>query len=248
MKLGKLAPKYNSKTLLLSDYLTDALPVPPEKVYREYKIPADAWGMYANDRIGICACAEVAHHLMLVTAHTGKIFIPDEVDVIAMYSAISGYDPTTGLNDNGCAITDVLNYWHTTGLAGHKILGWAQIDHTNMIRRNQGIWLFGSNDVGVQLPAIAQQQFTDQQNWEIVPDDGGIEGGHCIMESGYGSEGSNYCTWGYGEQKASNDWNNQYVDESYVVLTSEWIEIASGLAPNGFNVDALIADLKVVAA
>lgn len=244
MKLGKLAPKYNPKTLFLDKYLAFDLPEPPAKVYREYKIPNDAWGMYGNSEIGDCTCACVGHMVMLFTAHTGKLVVPDEADVIKMYSAITGYDPVSGLNDHGAAITDVLNYWQTTGLAGHKILGWAQIDHKNATRRAQGVWLFGGLNVGVQLPAQAQRQFNHNENWEITSNDGGIVGGHCIFEPGYGREGEDYVSWGRGYQKASRAWTDKYVDEAYIVLTEDFIDIATGLAPNGFNVDQLRADLN----
>lgn len=247
LMLGKLAPKPHLKTLVLAKYLTPLLPPPPEKVYREYKIPLDAWGMFGNDKIGNCTFACIAHLLMLVTAHTGRLVIPEEADVIKGYSAVTGYDPKTGLNDNGAAITDVLNYWQTEGLAGHKILGWAKIDHTSPLAHHQGIYIFGGNDIGVELPNVAQEQFNDGKNWEVVPNDGGIDGGHCILESGYGADGSNYCSWGKGDQKASNAWSDKYCDEGYVVITKDWINEASGLAPNLLNLDALIADLKAMA-
>jgi hypothetical protein len=248
-KLGKNDPKFHEKTLSMSRILLpDALPPSPEKTYWEYKIPPNTIGMFANDNIGDCVVAAIAHFIMLVTAHTGKIVIPEVAEVVAMYSALSGYDPRTGANDNGVAITDALNYMQTVGLAGLKILGWAQLDHTNILRRHQGIHIFGANLVGVQLPAIAQEQFGKRLNWEDVLADGGIEGGHCTLESGYGSEGSNHETWGKGDQKASTAWNAKYMDEAYVVITQDWINEATGLAPNMLDMDRLRADLELVRA
>lgn len=247
-KLGKLSPKYNPKTLRFSAYLkAPVLPAPPEKNYWEYKIPPDTIGMFLNDQIGDCTCAEVAHHLMLMTAHTGSVVVPTDAEVLAMYSAISGYDPATGANDNGCAITDVLNYWQTTGLAGHKIDGWASIDPTNAAYRKLGVYLFGGASVGVQLPAAAQTQFSAGETWEPTDDDS-IEGGHCILQSGYGSEGDNYETWGKGDQKATNEWSAQFVDEAYVVLTKDWIDVVSDMAPNAMNYAQLQADLAAIKA
>jgi hypothetical protein len=248
-KLGKLAPRKNPKTLKLSKYLlATAPPAPPEKTYWEYLIPPATIGMYGNDTIGDCTCAAVAHMVMLFTAHTGKMFAPEVADVIAMYSAISGYDPATGANDNGCAITDVLNYWQTTGLSGHKILGWASIAPTNRVQRQQGVYIFGACNIGVQLPALAQTQFSDDETWDVAENDGGIEGGHCIVQTGYGAEGINVQTWGKGDQKATNAWDTMYTDESYVVITQDWVNEATGLAPNALNMDALVADLKAMGA
>ena len=248
-KLGKHPPKANLKTLLFSKYLkADAPPPPPKKVFREYKIPLDAWQMFGNDTLGDCTCAAVAHMLMLVTAHTGKLVIPDLNDVLVMYSIVSGYVPGDASTDNGAAITDVLEYWQMTGLSGHKIRGWAAINYADLLARHQGIYIFGANDIGVQLPMLADTQFIKKKTWDIAPDDGGIAGGHCIVEAGYGSQGSDFVTWGQGGQKATNAWSAKYVDEAYVVVTQDWISQADGLAPNALDLDTLQADLQALRA
>jgi hypothetical protein len=180
-KLGKLAPKKNKKTLMFAKFLPKiALPAPPEKAFWEYRIPPATIGMFLNDEIGDCTIAEVAHHIMLMTAHTGTMVVPTDDEVQAMYSAISGYVPGNESTDTGCAITDVLNYWQTKGLAGHKIDGWASLDPANIAQRNLATYLFGGCSVGIQCPASAQTQFSAGQTWSVVPGDT-IQGGHCIM-------------------------------------------------------------------
>ncbi len=253
-KLGKHPPKFHPKTLLFSQFRqVEAPPPPPNKLFREYKILNGAWQMFANDTVGDCTCAAVAHMLMLVTAHTGTMVVPDEKDVLAMYSAITGYDPAqtdsdqNNPTDTGAAITDVLSYWQTTGLAGHKILGWAKIDHTDRLQRHLGAYIFAANDIGVQLPANALDQFEAKETWKTTKKDGGIEGGHCIIETGYGSKGSSFATWG-ADQKATNAWSDKYVDEGYVVITPDWLSNADGLAPNQMNLDALTKALEAVRA
>jgi hypothetical protein len=37
-----------------------------------------------------------------------------------------------------------------------------------------------------------------------------------------------------------------YMDEAYVIVTPDWVNEASGLAPNALNMDALVADLKAL--
>jgi len=244
MMLGKLAPKVNKKTLMFSKYLRGTPPpIPPVKLWREYKVDQSNWGMYGNDTIGDCTCAEVAHMLMLVTAHTGSIVVPPTADVIAMYSAITGYDPATGANDNGAAISDVLNYWQTTGLSGHKILGWVQMDQTNLTAVKQAIYLFGGVDLGVNLPNSAMDQTNANETWDVVADDGGIDGGHSIPLFGYGSVGTNCVTWGQ-RQEMTWEWFSKYCDECYAVITQDWINKASGLAVNMLNIEELNADLQ----
>jgi hypothetical protein len=243
-KLGKLAPKVNSKTLLLKKY-TAALPSAPAKVYREYKVPPNGWGMYGNDTIGDCTCACAAHMEMLWTIHTGSLYTPNQQDIISAYSAVSGYDPKTGANDNGAAISDVLNLWQSTGIAGRKIVGWAQIDNTNIEAVKQAIWLFGAIDIGVQLPNSAMTQFNEGQPWTVLANDGGIDGGHSVPLFGYGSQGANCNTWAT-RQGLDWDWFLKYCDEAYCAISPDWLDKATNESPSGFDLATLQADLNAL--
>src|ERR1700733_9167686 len=102
MKLGKLNPVHDPRTLMLANYLTpDTLPqVPAEYAYAK-NIGASAWGMMDNDKIGDCTCAAAGHLIMEWTDDNGALVTPATKQIIAAYSAITGYDPKTGLNDNG---------------------------------------------------------------------------------------------------------------------------------------------------
>lgn len=245
-KLGKLAPKEHPATLLLKDYVS-AVPAPPAKVYREYMVPAQGWGMYANDEIGDCTCACIAHMEMLMSEHAlGAVIYPLQEDVVKLYSTVSGYDPATGLNDNGAAITDVLEQWRTKGLSGRKILGWAQIDHTNIEAVKQAIWLFGAVDIGVNLPKSAMDQFQGGKPWTLVANDGGIEGGHSFPLFGYGSQGCNGNTWA---TRWGIDWDAflKYCDEAYAVVTQDWITNL-GRTVSGFDLAQIQADLNMLKA
>ena len=244
MKTGKLAPKPNPRTLKLARYLTGQLPLSVAKVYREYKTPDAAKQMFGNDTIGDCTCAGIANLLILWTCHTGQVVIPTRDQVIAMYSAITGYDGTDA-TDNGAAMTDVLQYMQTTGLAGHKILAWAQIDHTNPEHRRLGVQLFGATYVGVQLPISAQDQFSNNEPWHSVPGDF-VEGGHAIIHPGYGSEGGDYVTWAKWDQKAATEWEEAWIDEEYVVITEDWLDKVTKKTPGGLDLATLQADLALL--
>ena len=197
--------------------------------------------MFGNDTVGDCTCAGAANMLILASCHTGTVVIPTLEEVIALYSSVSSYEPSSGANDNGAAMTDVLEKLRTVGLHGHKILAWAQIDHTNLNHRKLACQMFGGTYVGVNLPSSAQDQFPNP--WEVVPGDA-IEGGHCIIRPGYGSEGDDYVTWANWEQKASAAWSKKYVDEEYCLISESWIDQATQLTPGGLNLDTLWADMK----
>jgi hypothetical protein len=259
MKLGKLAPAFHPKTLSFAKYLVtphiNGLGIakrwnapglsPASKVYREYKTPIEAMQMYGNDRYGCCVWAMVADFLILTTVHTGNVVIPTLADVLGAYSAVTGFDPTTGANDNGTSMTAAFAYLQSTGIAGHKILAWAQIDHTNLIHRRLGVDLFGATCTGVQLPDTAQTQFAAGQSWEVS--NGQIEGGHAILHPGYGSLGDDYVTWAKWDQKASAAWSSQYVDEEYVLITEDWFNQVTKLTPGGLDLKTLEADLNLIA-
>jgi hypothetical protein len=242
LKMGKLPPKQNRKTLLFEKYCTESIfKSPPGKVYWGYKMGTDL-RMFKNDEIGDCTCAAVGHMIMNMTAHQGDMVVPTDEQIVEAYSKVSGYDPRTGANDNGAYITDVLQLWQEQGIAGHKILGWAKVDAEYF---NLATWLFGAVDVGMQVPHNAMEQFENGEEWDLKMPDGGIDGGHSVPFFNYGSEGKKGLTWAK-LQAMTNAWMTQYVDERYAVISEDWFDV-TGIAPNRFNKDELWADLKALA-
>lgn len=247
MKLGRLPKKVHPKTLRLSRYLSASLlPAPHARVFREYKTPDEAKQFFGNDQHGDCVWAMMANQGILASCHAGSVIIPTRDQVLEAYAAVTGFDPATGANDNGTVVTDALAYMQSTGLAGRKILGWAQIDHTNLVHRQIGCDLFGCTLVGVNFPSSAQNQFDSGAPFELDPA-AFIEGGHAILRPGYGSLGDDYVTWAKWDQKASAAWSYAYVDEEYVVIDQVWLDYLNGRNIPGFDVNSLWADLKALA-
>jgi len=175
--------------------------------------------------------------------------VPTVEQVLAAYSAITGYDPSQtqpdGSNptDTGAAITDVLNYWQNTGIAGHKIVAWAEIDPTNQSEVEQAIWLFGGIDIGITVYESMEKQSSLGQAWD---DPSGDElGGHSIPLFGYGSEGTTGVTWG-ALQQMGWDCFRQICFEAYIVITQDWIDQLSGKSYSGFNLAQLQSDLAAL--
>lgn len=248
--LGRLPTKQNAKTLKFASYLSDEqLPAPASKVFREYKVPEEAKKMFGNDSIGDCTCAAIANLIILTSCHTGDCIIPTEQAVIDLYSAVTGYDGSPA-TDNGAAMTDVLDYMMKVGISigssKLQILGWAAINHDNLQHRQLACQLFGASYVGVNLPASALMQFRSNLPWEVV--NSNVEGGHAIIRPGYGRLGDDYVTWARWDQKASAEWSKQYVEEEYAVILPTWLEDATHATPAGLNLDALLADLKLLGA
>jgi hypothetical protein len=242
-KLGKLPPRHDRRTLRLADYLrTDGLPTPPVKA--EYTTKVATWPMMKNDSVGDCTCAAAGHMIEQWTTYAGLPFVPNDDQVLAAYSAVSGYDAKTGADDNGAVLTDVLNYWRGTGIAGHKIVAYAALEPKNHRQVEDALYLFGNVYIGLALPVSAQ----GQKVW-CVPAEGphgpgapGSWGGHAVPVVAYDPHGLTVVTWG-ALQRMSWYFFETYCDEAYAVLSQDWIETTNHLSPSSFDLTALRQDL-----
>ncbi len=246
LKLGKSVARHDPRTLLLASYLTPALPAPPASFDLTSKVTA--WGMMDNDQIGDCTCAAAGHLIMEWTANAkGKMVTPTDKQIVAAYSAITGYNPTTGANDNGANEVDVLNYWRQTGIASHKIGAYMALEPTNHNHIMDSVYIFGGCYIGVQLPISAQAQTQNHQPWSVPPGgttgDGkpGSWGGHAIPVMAYDTRGVTVVTWGALQIMTWSFWA-AYCDEAYAILSSDYLS-GKKTTPQGFNLTQLQADL-----
>lgn len=239
LKLGKRAPRPHPNTLRLSLFFKDDLPEPARRVFREYKTPPEAQKMYLNDKYSCCVFAALCNKIIHDTVHTGTIVIPTDEEMLAAYSAVTGFNAATGAHDDGAIMTEALEYMREVGIAGHKILAWAQIDHRNLKHRRLGVQMFGATLLGAQMPNSAMDQFDAGKSFSVSWKNIGMAGGHAMMKPGYGAEGSNYVTWSKWDQKVGLSWENHYVDEEYVVISPDWLNKATQQTPGGLDLAAL---------
>jgi hypothetical protein len=246
MKLGKAHPIHDPRTLLLANYLdSTALPTAPVQYTFAKDIAPSAWGMMNNDKIGDCTCAAAGHLLMEWTDDNGALFTPSDKDIVAAYAAITGYNPVTGVNDNGANENEVLNYWRKTGIAGHKIVAYAALEPKNNNHIMLAVYLFGGCYIGLSLPVSAQTQTV----WSVPPQGAtgagapGSWGGHAVCVVGYDTQGLTVVTWGATKQMTWSFWNT-YCDESYAIISQDFIK--KNTTPCGFDLAALETDLKAI--
>lgn len=262
VKLGKARPRFDNRTLAAFQYMK-ALPPPPAKVSWADGFPDSKWGMLGNDIVGDCALACPGHQIMEWTYAADGLantVFPSTTQILAAYSAVTGYvigDPST---DNGAVVLDVLNYWRKTGIAGHKIFAFVQVNPSNITEMKQAIDLFGSVYVGMQLPVSAQSPSTGANGlplWSVPPTGPignatpGSWGGHAIPVIGYGTDakgnaGTEIVTWGQ-RYDVTWQWHHVYTDEAWAIITTDWLE-ANGNSPSGFDIASLQADLKLITA
>lgn len=236
---------------------------PGEEVDRASKVTD--WPMYCNgadpgnppaspDGIGDCTIAEASHAFTALGVYAGKeqVLFADE-EIIAAYSAISGYDPSTGANDNGCQMQDVLAYLRSTGLADvngqvHKVTAYAALgDPTDISLMSQVLKTFGYVYLGLDLPQSAEEQFGTEP-WTYVPWSPTL-GGHCVglhRRDPYGTKVGVFqlASWG-ALQPATIGFLRHTVTEAWAVITQDWIE-ANGATCDGIMLAQLESDMALV--
>lgn len=239
--LGKQPPRHDPRTLKLARYLSTTAPLPPAPPSRDWSsAAAPNWGMLGNDALGDCTCAAAGHLIQTWTANHGREITPTDLEIVAAYSAITGYSPALPSSDQGAVEIDVLNHWRTDGIAGNKIGAYAWVDPANKSLVEAGINLCGGVYCGAALSVSAQSQtvwdVTDGP--EAVP---GSWGGHAMAVVGYNATGVVLVTWG-AIKIATWAWWLAYVDEAYAILDDAWVN-GSTPSPNGFDLAALQTDL-----
>jgi hypothetical protein len=246
LKLGKQVARRDPRTLLFASYTTAALPAPPASFDLTGKIKA--WGMMENDQLGDCTCAAAGHLIMEWTANAkAKMVTPTDKQIVAAYSAITGYNPTTGANDNGAVEIDVLNYWRQSGIAGHKIGAYVALEPANHNHVMDSVYVFEGCYIGVQLPISAQAQVQNHQPWSVPPGgptgDGkpGSWGGHAVPVVSYDARGVTVVTWGALQVMTWSFWET-YCDEAYAILSTDYLT-GKKESPQGFSLPELQADL-----
>ena len=243
-KLGKRPPVYDDRTLRFSDYVTAALPRPPESIAYYHKVTS--WPMYYNDQYADCTCAAAGHMIQSWTANAATEVTPPPATVLKFYEHFVGTPPPP---DEGCVMLSVLKYWRATGLDQHKVTGFTSLKLQDQAQARSATYLLGGIYIGIQLPDFAVQPDADWLTipW-VVPPGGPVgkaapnpENGHCIPAVGYDDKQLWIVTWGT-LKSMSWDFYNAYADESFAIVSTDFIG-KSGKSPEGFDLAALERDL-----
>lgn len=230
-------PEDTHPRLKLASHLAAELPAPPAAV--NWGSAVADWPMYGNDRAGDCVEAEQGHHeqVLSLVGSGIEVTVPEQA-VIKAYEDIAGYVPGDPATDVGTNIQDAMGYWRKTGVGGHRIDAFAQVNQSDMREVTTAIALLGPLSIGVDLPQSAMDQFNAGQEWDVVAHDGGILGGHCIIITGYDPQGLYGVSWGQPVRLTYAFWA-RYVSEAWVVVSREWVNARTGLDPEGVDLSGL---------
>jgi hypothetical protein len=240
-KFGKLPARHDPRTLRLAKYIDQERPLRP-KLYREWSTTVAQWGMYANDVYGSCTCAAAAHAIRCWSVNDGAPNPVTTEDVLAAYSAVSGFDPSRPETDRGAYILDVLHHWRTVGIGGHRIKAYLALDPQDHMQRMMAIELGGCIYSGYMLP----DTIWHERVWADTSGRLGSAGGHAMIVPSYSPSSLTAITWNR-EQLMTPEFADWACDESYVLLSEDFTG-EDGVAPNGFRLDELWRDLERVTA
>jgi hypothetical protein len=243
-KLGKLPVRTDVRTLPVSRYADRSkLPDPPASV--DFAAHVADWPMYANDTRGDCTTAAAGHMIEAWTASaSGSAVEVTEAAVLSAFDRVKVVDPGTG--EEGAYELDVLKLWRKDGIGGHRIGAFAVVPPSDMQLIRTTAWLFGGIYIGLALPLTAQHQavwdWTGSLTGDARP---GSWGGHAVDVVRFDDKGLTIVTWGH---LLEMTWSffERYCEEAYCLLSDDFL--AHGVAPNGFDLAALKADLALVTA
>lgn len=260
-KLGALPRDKSKLAPSLERYLTnperfgDADPLPGSHKRVDYESKVSSWPMYGNDQIGDCTVAAMFHGISAVETYSLMAATPvfTDSEAVRVYSAVSGYDPVTGANDNGATLADVCKYMVHTGATDnrgrqHKLLAWAEIeDYTNLQLLKRVLNAFGTVYLAIDCPQSALDQNSLGEPWTVVQDSP-IAGGHAIdlqysaVNTGDFND-ETVITWG-SEQKMSEAFAKKYIVEAVALVPSGAVNPATGVNPVGLDLQQLVTDCQ----
>ncbi len=245
VRLGRIRPKSRPQALRFSAFFDPtAMTVPPPPIIDYYsKAAASIAHMYKNDQYGDCVIASVGHvHGVWTANDTGTPVIATDAEIVSAYHTICGP------GDNGCNISDVMDYRKASGIklggAIHKIDGYVSIDWSNKLEVQVALYLFGALTLGINLPS-AWANTNDGGIWDVT--NTGIVGGHDVPIVGSDdTKGVTIATWG---GKRLITWpaltSRKWIEECYAVLALDWYG-SDKLAPCGVDVQGLVAALAAL--
>ena len=139
----------------------------------------------------------------------------------------------------------MLKSWQRTGIDGHKIGAYVQVDLNQKIL-GLACYLFGGLYCGVALPKSAQ----NQAKWQVTDPNlqgeaaPGSWGGHCVPMGAFDPLGAIFVTWGE-EQYATEEFISAYFDEAWAIISQDFLDGKED-NPLGIDLATLKADLTTV--
>ena len=250
LRLGRKPARRLLSMPALGDFLDKAVtwPAVPAQGW-EFAVNPSTWGMLGNDQYGCCGEAGILHLIQGQSSNTGNPLTATTAQALALYSAVTGFDPNDPSTDQGTVLTDLLTYIQKNGVEMNnstgkpvtvEVVGSASLDISSFAQLRYAAFTFGGTYLGINCP---QQCVDDTSNWNFSA---GLPpaGGHCIPQEGEGAAGGKIVSWGM-VIPCSTGFLLSYLEEGYVVITKAWLN-AQGKSPTGLDLNSLVAAMNAV--
>ena len=245
-KLGRLKERRDARTVKFGRYVPDDLDLYRAPDATTYAAKVHSWPMAYNDRCGCCTLSSLYHGDLLRAANSGQPPKMQEGDVLAAYKHLSGWNGVEGdPSDTGLVMLDVLKFARRQGW----IKGFVRVDQHHSGHVRHAAAMMGGLYVGQDLPrTVFGRDVWAVRDPSLKGDSAiGSAGGHATHFCDYSPEWWPLVSWG-GLRRATWAYTMTYVEEAWAVLSDNWIDKASKLAPPGFRLEELEADLAALGA
>lgn len=241
--------KADSRTrprLTAEDYYAEAALTVQHVDYSNFNAP-----MYLNDQLGDCTCAGICHCWGAWTQYAGnapEVIFADSV-VETLYERF-GYVPGDPSTDQGAELVDVLQSVHQEPVQGMTVDAYAELSDLSIAGLTTALKMYGPVYLGISCYQSMEDQFNAGQPFTWVPGSKFL-GGHCVLLSGFmpGTNSARISTWGESGNAASQQWLEEVLangGQAFAVYSKSFVNTAKGIAPNGINEAALLADMQSV--
>ena len=239
VKCGRKAPDPDKPKRFFREFLKGPLPTPPASYSFTPAAKLVASQMYLNDRLGDCVIAQMCKQIGLWISNAGYApWIATDDQVIRLYSAVGGYNPSDPSTDQGCSMQTEYQDMQAglPDLQGHKILGHLSVDPTNVELVKTLGWIFEGIGVGGCI-ADAYLNSAPGFTWSYLPGD--PEAGHDVQMAGATPHGIEVWTWGMTGTWLDDAYPRmlapQLGGEMHVAISQESINRASQKAGNAID-------------
>ena len=248
-KLGCNESRHDPRTLMLGAFLAPGtvLPAPPPNI--DWGVKAqDKYILGHNDAYGDCVAVASLNACIDHASNTNDPYSLTDDDAVKVYSAVGGFDPATGANDNGLQPIDMLKWWAKNPINGISLLAYAQVDQTNITQVRQTVSIFGGAFTALALPKTAQRQVGSL--WDVAPfwmpgRTAGSWGLHMVWADSYDASQAaparyNCETWKT-RQPITEAFLKKYGLEIWAIVTDLWLDAQDKKSPGGLDLSGLLA-------
>lgn len=227
------------------------LPALPQKVDNALGLPPNL-GVMLNDRLGDCTCAGLYHAIQVWSQDAqGTMLTEPDALVLRAYEESCGYHPDLPESDRGGVEQDVLSWAAASGVpmadgSRSKLAAFVEVDPRNLADVCEAIWQCGLIYIGFEVPKLLPEE--PGFLWSGKNDLGPIEGGHCVILTGFSNPADpsfDVISWGDRYTMDASFWR-KYVDEAYALASLLWIERSAGETPWGIDLAALEALMQAI--